>query len=145
MEYFGVDLDCPQLKGEVQLLGTLIYQLDKQLMGCIFPIWAIVVISASSILAVIIVIVVNRKWETIKFFMFMHFDILPNDDDPENLDEMEFDAFVTYRYCNFFFLFQKNESCFYSQKFAIPHSNKFQRFVRWFIIHVELTNCRVQV
>ena len=55
-------------------------------MGCIFPIWAIVVISASSILAVIIDIVVNRKWETIKFFMFMHFDILPNDDDPENLD-----------------------------------------------------------
>ena len=29
--------------------------------------------------------------------MFMHFDILPNDDGPENLDEMDFDAFITYR------------------------------------------------
>ena len=28
----------------------------------------------------------------------MHFDILPDDDGPENLDVMEFDAFITYRY-----------------------------------------------
>ena len=47
---------------------------------------------------VVTIIILNRKWEAIRFFMFMHFDILPNDDGQENLDEMEFDAFVTYRF-----------------------------------------------
>ena len=36
--------------------------------------------------------------------MFMHFNVLPNDDGPENLDEMEFDAFVTYRSVNVSFI-----------------------------------------
>ena len=66
-------------------------------MGCIFPIWAISTIVASAVIIVVTIIILNRKWEAIKFFMFMHFDILPKDDDRENLDEMEFDAFVTYR------------------------------------------------
>ena len=74
-------------------------------MGCIFPIWAISTIVASAVVIVVIIIIVNRKWEAIKFFMFMHFDILPNDDGPENFDEMEFDAFVTYRSCTLFLLF----------------------------------------
>ena len=67
-------------------------------MGCIFPIRAIITISLVAVIILIVIIVINRKWEAIKFFMFMHFDILPNDDGPENLDQMEFDAFVTYRY-----------------------------------------------
>ena len=67
-------------------------------MGCIFPIWAISTIVASAVIIVVTIIILNRKWEAIKFFMFMHFDILPNDDGRENLDEMEFDAFVTYRF-----------------------------------------------
>ena len=50
---------------------------------------------------VVVIIILNRKWETIKFFMFMHFDILPNNDGPEILEEMEFDASVTYRYVIF--------------------------------------------
>ena len=66
-------------------------------MGCFFPIWAISTIVASAVLIVVIIVVLNRKLEAIKFFMFMHFDILPNDDVQENLDEMEFDAFITYR------------------------------------------------
>ena len=67
-------------------------------MGCIFPIWAIITISLVAVIILIVIIAIYRKWEAIKFFMFMHFDILPNDDGPENLDQMEFDAFVTYRY-----------------------------------------------
>ena len=69
-------------------------------MGCIFPIWAISTIVVSAVIIVIIIIILNRKWEAIRFFMFMHFDILPNDDAAENLDDMEFDAFVTYRSVN---------------------------------------------
>ena len=46
---------------------------------------------------VVIIVVLNRKWEAIRFFMFMHFDILPNNDGPESFNEMEFDAFITYR------------------------------------------------
>ena len=73
------------------------YQLDKKVMGCIFPISAISTIVASAVIIVVVIIILNRKWEAIKFFMFMHFDILPNDDGVENLEEMDFDAFVTYR------------------------------------------------
>ena len=73
-------------------------------MGCMFPIWAISTIVASAVIIVVIIVILNRKWEEIKFFMFMHFDILPNDDGPENLDEMEFDAFVTYRFVNVSFI-----------------------------------------
>ena len=71
-------------------------------MQCIFPIWAICTIVASTLTIVVIIIILNRKWEAIRFFMFMHFNILPNDEGPENLDEMEFDAFVTYRSFPFF-------------------------------------------
>ena len=65
-------------------------------MGCIFPVWAIVMLTLTTIGILVMIIVINRKWEAIKFFMFMRFNILPNDG-PENLDEMEFDAFVAYR------------------------------------------------
>ncbi len=46
---------------------------------------------------VIVVIVINQKWEAIKFFLFMNYGVLLKDDEPENLDELEFDAFVAYR------------------------------------------------
>ena len=66
-------------------------------MGCLFPIWAVVVISLTAVAIIVVIIIINRRWEVIKFFMFMRFNILPNDDGPENLDDMEFDAFVAYR------------------------------------------------
>ncbi len=44
-----------------------------------------------------VVIVVNRKWTAVKFYLFMKFDVLINDDEPENLDHLEFDAFIAYR------------------------------------------------
>ena len=66
-------------------------------MGCTFPTWAVIVVALTSITTVIIIILLNRKWETIKFYMFVHFNILTNDDGPENLDEMDFDGFITYR------------------------------------------------
>ena len=79
-------------------IGTPIYQLDNKAMGCIFPLWAIITISVTAVLSIIVIVVINRKWEAIKFLLFVRFNYLVNDDGPENLDEMEFDAFVTYRY-----------------------------------------------
>ena len=66
-------------------------------MGCDFPLWAIITISLIAVVIITVIIVINRKWETIKFYLFIRFNILVNDDGPENLDEMDFDAFVTYR------------------------------------------------
>ena len=90
-------------------VGTPVYQLDNKALGCIFPVWAISTIVASTLTVVVIIIILNRKWEAIRFFMFMHFNILPNNDGPENLYEMEFDAFVTYRSVTFLFLYWKKD------------------------------------
>ncbi len=66
-------------------------------MGCVtFPIWIGVVTGIALVCVIIVVIVINRKWEAIKFLCFNRFNVLINDDEPENLDELEFDAFIIY-------------------------------------------------
>ncbi len=76
----------------------MIFELDRTEMGCIaFPIWIGMVIGSVIIVLVIGLIAINRKWEAIKFFLFMKFDILTNDDEPEHVDDLEFDAFIAYR------------------------------------------------
>ena len=78
--------------------GTAIYQLHRTQMGCVtFPIWIGIVTETVVLSLIIAAIAINRKWEAIKFLCFMKFDILLNDDNPENVDEMEFDAFIAYR------------------------------------------------
>ncbi len=59
--------------------------------------WTGISIGCSFIVVMAVAIFINRKWDTIKFILFMKFDVLFKDDPPENLDEMEFDAFVAYR------------------------------------------------
>ncbi len=67
-------------------------------MNCVhFPSWIAIVTAGFTVLLILIIVVFNRKWSTIKFFLFMNLNILVNDDDPENVDELEFDAFVAYR------------------------------------------------
>ncbi len=80
------------------IAGTAISQLDRTEMGCVtFPIW-IAIVTGSIVLSLIVVaILINQKWNTIKFLLFVKMDILLNDDEPENVDEMEFDAFIAYR------------------------------------------------
>ena len=77
--------------------GTPINRLDEKALGCVFPIWAIVTIALLTCFIIVVAIVLNRKWETIKFYMFVHFNVLTDDDGPEDLDEMEFDGYLTYR------------------------------------------------
>ncbi len=67
-------------------------------MGCVaFPIWIGIVTGIVIFILITTLILTNRKWEAIKFLLFMKFDILTNDDEPENVDELQFDAFITYR------------------------------------------------
>ncbi len=73
-------------------------KLNRKSMGCLdFPVWIGISIGCVVVVVVVVGIVINRKWEAIKFLMFMKFDLLVNDDPPEKLSEMEFDAFVAYR------------------------------------------------
>ncbi len=67
-------------------------------MGCItFPVWIGIVTGTVILFLLISVVLVNRKWEAVKFLLFMRFNYLVNDDQPEDVDELEFDAFVIYR------------------------------------------------
>ncbi len=67
-------------------------------MGCTTsPAWIGIVTGTIVISVIIVVIVINRKWNAIKFLLFTRFNVLINDDEPENVDELEFDAFILYR------------------------------------------------
>ncbi len=79
--------------------GTLVHVLDRKKMGCLkkLSISVGVTIGILVLFLVVAIVVVNRKWEAIRFFLFMRCDILIKDDDPEKVDDLEFDAFVTYR------------------------------------------------
>lgn len=74
-----------------------IYKLENKKMGCIFPLWGLITVVAAFVISIVAIIILNRKWETIKFYLFVHFNVLTNDDGPENLDIMKFDGFITYR------------------------------------------------
>ncbi len=68
-------------------------------MGCLrFPSWIGITIGIVVVVILVAIIVVNRKWEAVKFFLFMRFNVLVNDDPPEEVDSLEFDAFVSFRY-----------------------------------------------
>ncbi len=68
-------------------------------MGCLnFPPWIGITTGTVVVLVIVVIIVINRKWEALKFFLFMRFNVLLNDDPPEDLDDLEFDAFVSFRY-----------------------------------------------
>ena len=68
-------------------------------MGCVtFPIWIGVVTGTVILSLIFLLIVINRKWNAIKYCMFIKFNILLNDDEPEIVDELEVDAFVIYRF-----------------------------------------------
>ncbi len=74
------------------------FLLNRKSMGCLaFPVRIGISIACSFLVVVAVVIIINRKWEAIKFFLFMRLDVLVNDDPPENVSEIEFDAFIAYR------------------------------------------------
>ncbi len=79
--------------------GKTIYNLNQKSMGCLtFPSWIGITIGSVVILVIVVIIVINRKWEAIKFFLFMRLNVSINDDPPEEVDKLDFDAFVIFRY-----------------------------------------------
>ena len=83
--------------------GMLIKDLDPVEMGC-YPremtLWQKVLIGSSvcvTIVLVIVMIAISRRWNEVKLFMYLHFDILSKNDGRENLDGIESDTFVSHR------------------------------------------------
>ena len=83
--------------------GVPLHELSAVQVGCFpkeLPLWAKILIGVSvpaTIAIVIAIIAVNRRWNEVKWFMYLHFDCLPKSDEPENLDDMEYDALLSYR------------------------------------------------
>ena len=73
------------------LIGPPVYQLDGSKMGCHdhFPVWAIVVIAVGTVVILLTAIILMRKWEVIRFYLFMHFNILVKDNQVENIKDMD--------------------------------------------------------
>ncbi len=82
----------------LKLTGIPVVKMNRKSMGCLnFPLWIGITIGSVAVAVFVVIIGINRKWEAIKFFLFMRFNVLVNDDTPEDVDNLEFDAFVTYR------------------------------------------------
>ncbi len=68
-------------------------------MGCLnFPLWIGITTGTVVVVVIIVIVVMNRKWEAVKFLLFMRFNVVVKDDEPEDVDNLEFDAFVSFRY-----------------------------------------------
>ena len=80
------------------MFGKPVYELDGDAMDCALQWYWIVVLACISVAVfVTTALVLHKNWEKLKFFLFVHFDILTTDDGVENLQEMLYDAFVCYR------------------------------------------------
>ena len=83
------------------MIGTPIYLLDSSHMGCDqFNIWFPALLIGGILIVIVIIIALLVKYSgAIAFFLYLRFDIMIGRDSvTEDLDNMEFDAFVTYRY-----------------------------------------------
>ena len=80
-----------------------IHDLDPVKMGCStgeLTLWEKILIGLSIfiIIAIVIAIIaISRRWEEVKWFMYLHFNILDTSDEKENLRCMENDALLSYR------------------------------------------------
>ncbi len=85
--------------------GIPVYRLDKVKMGC-YPkkvvTWIIVVssvIGGLMLITVILVIIVYRQRTLVRWWMYKRFDkLIGNPDKMEDLTDMEYDAFLSYRF-----------------------------------------------
>ena len=83
------------------MIDTPIYLLDSSHMGCgdQFNIWFPVVLIGGILIVIVIIAALLIKYSgAIAFFLYLRFDILIGSDGVmEDIENMEFDAFVTYR------------------------------------------------
>ena len=85
------------------LIGKQIYKLTSNEMGC-YPhklslgekitigIFGTLIIGIT-----IAIIAISRRWNEVKFFLYLHFDILDKNDGDEDLTKKYHDVFVSYR------------------------------------------------
>ena len=79
----------------VYFSDTLIYDLDRSVLGCGFPLWKTIVLStAGGIFIIILACIVFWKWTTIKFYYHSRFT---KDDDGLDPYSMTYDVFLSYR------------------------------------------------
>ncbi len=83
--------------------GTPVYTLNASFMNCLptkLPAWGIGLIAAASVLViatVLTIVIIARRWNEVKFWMYIHFDILDkNDDDLTAIERFQFDALLSY-------------------------------------------------
>ena len=83
--------------------GAPIYTLTAANMHClpsVIPVWAIGLLSGAGVLIIAIVIAIiaiARRWNEVKFWLYLHFDILnKNDDDLVKIQDFQFDALLSY-------------------------------------------------
>ena len=86
--------------------GKKVTSLDKVEMGCVevphhMPLWSIIILAIGGLLIIVItavMFVVMRRWTQVKFWLFKNFNILDKRDKDENLEGIQFDALISYRY-----------------------------------------------
>ena len=83
--------------------GTKIYQLKAEEMGCFKSgldtggKLTIGIFGTLIVLIVIFIMAVGRRWNEVKWLLFLHFNIRDKSDRNENLDGKKYDAFISYR------------------------------------------------
>ena len=91
---------CPSRKS----VKTPIFKLTTQEMGCYPHILSTAEKVTTGILGTLIVgivitiIAISRRWNEVKWFLYLHFNILDKSDRNENLAGKIYDAFLSYRY-----------------------------------------------
>ena len=81
---------------------TEIYKLKPEIMGCYphnlsFTEKLTIGIFGTLIIAIVIIIVaISRRWNEVKWLMYLHFDILDKNDKKENLLDKKYDVFLSY-------------------------------------------------
>ena len=83
------------------LSGKVIQKLTRVSLGCVssFKTWIFIVSLAAPVVIIVLVIVLSKKCrEIVRYQLFMRFDILTNNDEgEENIQNMKYDVFITYR------------------------------------------------
>ena len=48
---------------------------------------------------VVAIIAISRRWNEVKWLLYLHFNILDKSDNNEDLTDKKYDAFLSYSYC----------------------------------------------
>ena len=85
-------------------IGKPIFRLTNQKMGCYPHVLStgekitIGILGTLIVGIVIAIMAINRRWNEVKWLLYLHFNILDKSDRNENLDSKKYDAFISYRY-----------------------------------------------